>query len=100
MKPSHALAVRLLGWALVSFAGSATRVVHAASEREAPVPAMRHTTISIVGEEFYINGEPTYKGRTWNGRRIQGLLFNARMVQGIFDDQNPQTAKQWAYPDT
>ena len=22
------------------------------------------------------------------------------MVQGIFDDRNPQTAKQWAYPDT
>jgi hypothetical protein len=59
----------------------------------------RHTVVSIVGEEFYINGQPTYKGRTWNGHKIQGLLFNSRMVQGIFDDRNPKTAAQWAYPD-
>jgi hypothetical protein len=60
----------------------------------------RRTTVSIVGEEFYLNGQPTYKGRTWQGHRIQGLLFNSRMVQGIFDDRNPHTLKQWAYPDT
>jgi hypothetical protein len=26
--------------------------------------------------------------------------MNSRMVQGIFDDRNPKTAKFWAYPDT
>src|SRR5687768_14263179 len=47
-------------------------------------PAPR-TTISIVGEDFQINGRPTYEGRTWRGHRIEGLLMNSRMVQGIFD---------------
>lgn len=60
----------------------------------------RHTEISIQGEQFFINGEPTYKGRVWNNHRIEGLLLNSRMVQGIFDDQNPQTRHLWNYPDT
>ena len=62
--------------------------------------ASRHTTVSIVRDEFHINGKPTYAGRTWNGHKIQGLLLNSRMVQGIFDDRNPDTTKLWAYPDT
>ena len=62
--------------------------------------AERHTAISIVGDEFYINGNPTYAGRKWNGHTIQGLLLNARMVQGIFDDLNRNTVTNWAYPDT
>jgi len=53
-----------------------------------------------VGEEFHLNGEPTYKGRTWRERNLQGLLLNSRMVQGIFDDRNPATVTNWAYPDT
>lgn len=62
--------------------------------------AERHTTVAIVGSDFQINGEPTYRGRIWNGHRIEGLLLNARLVQGIFDDLNPETAARWAYPDT
>jgi hypothetical protein len=62
--------------------------------------ADRRTAVSIVGEEFYINGKPTYAGREWNGHRLQGLLMNSRMVQGIFDDLNTNTVAQWAYPDT
>ena len=58
------------------------------------------TNVSIVGEDFHINGQPTYAGRSWNGHRIEGLLLNSRMVQGIFDDRNPATAARWAYPDT
>ena len=58
------------------------------------------TEVSIVGDSFYINGHPTYAERTWKGHRIEGLLFNSRMVQGIFDDLNPETDAQWAYPDT
>ena len=72
----------------------------AAAIAENPTAPSRRTVVSIVGDEFYINGQPTYKGRTWNGHKIQGLLFNSRMVQGIFDDRNPHTARQWAYPDT
>lgn len=58
------------------------------------------TTIAIKGDAFEIDGEPTYRGRQWNGRKIEGLLLNTRMVQGIFDDLNPETRDQWAYPDT
>lgn len=60
----------------------------------------RRTEVSIQGDMFFINGQPTYAGRTWQGRRIEGLLLNSRMVQGIFDDLNPQTVHRWAYPDT
>ena len=60
----------------------------------------QHTTVSIKGDSFYINGELTYVGRRWQGHDIQGLLFNARLVQGIFDDLNPATNAEWAYPDT
>ena len=62
--------------------------------------AERRTAVSIVGDEFHINGRPTYAGRLWNGHSIQGLLMNSRMVQGIFDDLNTNTVAQWAYPDT
>ena len=64
------------------------------------VTADPKTTISIQGEDFHINGKPTYAGRTWNGHRIEGLLMNSRMVQAVFDDLNPETAKRWAYADT
>ena len=67
---------------------------------QAAGPAMRRTAVSVVGEDFFINGRITYSGRVWQGRRVEGLLLNSRMVQGIFDDQNPATAGQWAYPDT
>lgn len=58
------------------------------------------TRITIAGEDFRIDGRPTYPGRVYDGQRIEGLLFNARMVQAIFDDLNPETRRRWAYPDT
>lgn len=58
------------------------------------------TAVSITGDDFRINGQPTLKGRTWRGYRVEGLLPNARMVQGVFDDRNPETRARWAYPDT
>lgn len=63
------------------------------------------TEVTIEGAQFYINGDPTYKGRTWitsygGEYPVEGLLMNARLVQGIFDDLNPQTRGQWIYPDT
>jgi hypothetical protein len=60
----------------------------------------RQTAVTIDGEQFFINGKPTYAGRVWRGHKIEGLLMNARLVQGIFDDLNPETAERWAYPDT
>jgi hypothetical protein len=58
------------------------------------------TKIEIHGTQFYMNGRPTYAGRAHAGRKIEGLLFNSRMVQAIFDDENPATAAHWRYPDT
>jgi hypothetical protein len=60
----------------------------------------RKTTVEIRDDAFLINGRPTYPGRSWRGMRIEGLLMNSRMVQGVFDDLNPATRDQWAYPDT
>ena len=82
-------AVRL--WTL-AFSVMLAACLHAAEPRQ--------TTVSIVGEDFHINGRPTYAGRVWNGHRIEGLLMNSRMVQATFDDLNPDTAKRWAYADT
>ena len=62
-------------------------------------PKPRKTKVSIVGNAFHINGQPTYRGRMWQGKKIEGLLMNSRMVQGIFDDENPDTRGLWAYPD-
>jgi hypothetical protein len=56
--------------------------------------------LSITGDRFFLNGKPTYAGRQWRGKKIEGLLMNSRMVQGIFDDLNPETRGKWVYPDT
>ena len=83
--------------AVVLLLAAALPAVSVARPRHAAQP---QTQVSIVGDEFYINGQPTYDGRTWQGHKIAGLLFNSRMVQGIFDDSNPATVARWNYPDT
>jgi len=91
MPKSHLLLSRPLAQVLaatVGFAGTA------------PALASASTSVAIVGEAFHINGQPTYKGRVWQGHDLEGLLLNARLVQGIFDDLNPSTVSRWAYPDT
>ena len=60
----------------------------------------QRTVVDIRGNQFFINDEVTYKGRFWMGNKIEGLLLNSRMVQGIFDDYNEVTRKRWKYPDT
>ncbi len=59
----------------------------------------RKTTVGVDGSAFTINGELTYAGRHYRGMKIEGLLLNARLVQGIFDDLNPRTRREWDYPD-
>ncbi len=61
--------------------------------------AERHTTVGIDGDRFLINGAPTYAGRYFGPHKVEGLLLNARLVQGIFDDLNPDTRDRWTYPD-
>jgi hypothetical protein len=58
------------------------------------------TRVEIEGREFLIGGRPTYEGREYRGRPVQGLLLNSRMVQATFDDENELTRPLWAYPDT
>jgi hypothetical protein len=57
--------------------------------------AQRHTIVSIKGTDFLINQKVTYAGTP-----ARGLLLNSRMAQAIFDDANPATRTNWAYPDT
>jgi hypothetical protein len=62
--------------------------------------ALRRTVVSIQTDRFFINGRLTYEGRVYKGMKIEGLLMNSRMVQGIFDDLNLETRSRWNYPDT
>ena len=57
------------------------------------------TVVSIKDGGFCINGAATYAGRSWNGHRIEGRLFNSRMANAIADDENPSTRGAWAYAD-
>ncbi len=59
----------------------------------------RPTIVSLDGQAFCINGQPTYPGREWRGMKVEGLLMNSRMVQAIFDDLNPDTRSGWDGPD-
>lgn len=58
------------------------------------------TQVTIDADRFRVDGRLTYEGRTFRDRSVEGLLLNSRMVQATFDDTNPQTRTQWAYPDT
>ena len=60
----------------------------------------RKTEVSIKDGDFYINNLITLKGKTYDGMWLEGLLPNSRMVQGTYDDLNPETRDLWKYPDT
>lgn len=51
---------------------------------------MGKTTYAIRGRDFYINGKPTYAEIPGGNKAAQGLLFNARFVQGLFQDVKPE----------
>jgi hypothetical protein len=72
----------------------------AAGLLEGSLNGERRTTISIDRDRFLINERPTYQGHYYCGARVEGLLMNARMANGIFDDLNPSTCIFWNYPDT
>jgi hypothetical protein len=77
---------------------SAWQASASAAAPDAP-PPKRNSVVGIDGRTFLINGKSTYPGRSYKGMKVEGLLMNSRMVQGIFDDANPDTRKNWAYPD-
>lgn len=49
------------------------------------IPAGAETRVSIDGERWQINGQPTYPGAA-----AEGLLLNVRMVNAVFEDENRQ----------
>jgi hypothetical protein len=63
-------------------------------------PEESQTSVAIEGADWVVNGRPTYPDRTFRGWRVEGLLLNSRMANGVFDDANPLTRDLWAYPDT
>jgi hypothetical protein len=87
-------------YALLTLAALTVIVAPGAAAPRQTGPAARRTTVSIRGDNFLINGQPTLKGVVWRGHRMEGLLPNSRMVQGVFDDLNPETRARWVYPDT
>ena len=89
-----------LPWALPILAALAAFAAPGAAARRHDVPAARTTTVSIQADNFLLNGQPTLKGVVWRGHKVEGLLPNSRMVQGVFDDLNPETRARWAYADT
>ena len=61
---------------------------------------MTMTKVSIEGNKWIVDGIPTFSDIKYRGKSIEGLLLNARMVNAIFDDENPYTRDIWNYPDT
>ncbi len=80
---------------LLGAAALATLVVFSEAQESRSRP-----TVSIDGDRFLVDGKPTYPGRYWRGNKVEGLLLNARLVQGVFDDENPETRRFFHYPDT
>ena len=58
------------------------------------------TALSIEGDDFLLNDQRTFPGRSYHGHRIEGLLPNARLIQGVFDDLNANTRSRWNYQDS
>ena len=54
------------------------------------------TDVSIDGTNFYINGKLTYEGLN---PEASGKLMNARMVNSVFDDENPETRPEGLDPE-
>ncbi|HJO06136.1 MAG TPA: hypothetical protein QGG37_02205 [Chloroflexota bacterium] len=62
--------------------------------------ANRQTRVTIEGEKWVLDGRPALAGRLYRGHSLEGLSLNSRVVQAVFDDENPITRRLWEYPDT
>jgi len=61
---------------------------------------MPETAVAIEDGDFPIDGRPTDEGCTYDGHRIEGLPFDARTVEALFDDADLAPRDRWAPPDT
>lgn len=48
---------------------------------------MGKTVISIAGKQFLVNGKLVYSEIPGSNPQAHGLLFNQRMIQGVYDDE-------------
>jgi hypothetical protein len=55
--------------------------------------------ISIQGDKFLFDGQLTYSDFPGAKEEALGRLMNSRMVQATFEDENPETADFFRYPD-
>ena len=55
--------------------------------------------VSIDHSDFAVDGALTHLGRTWNGYRVEGLLFHRRASSAAFADANPKTRDLWTHAD-
>lgn len=56
---------------------------------------MSKTNYQIQGRDFLINGKKTYSEIPQNDPACHGLLFNARFIQGLFQDVNKANAEHY-----
>lgn len=56
---------------------------------------MAKTAYQIIGDDFFINGQKTYAEINGSDEKVHGLLFNARFIQGVFEDKNPANAGKY-----
>lgn len=49
------------------------------------------TTVSAKGARIFINGKPTYSEIPGANPKTMGLLWNQRVIQGVFDDKTDRT---------
>jgi hypothetical protein len=96
MSQDRRQAIKLLGAPLVLAGLGGALSVRAGSSASL---RRQKTVISVEGDAFHVNGKPTYPGRTYAGRKVEGLLFTSRMANAIIDDHNPETRGVWAYAD-
>ena len=85
--------IRRRNWAAVLV------LVHLCVPAYCAEPFVPQTVVSIQDGNFFINGAITMRHCAFQGHSLEGLLPNARLVQAIFDDLNPQTRSRWNYPD-
>lgn len=59
---------------------------------------MPQTRVSIDGESFLINDRLTYSEIAGSKPEVNGLLMNARFIQGVFDDRAaPERFARWGH---
>ncbi len=60
----------------------------------------RKTVVEIKGDQFYINGKPTYEGRYWKGIKLKDFCSIPEWYRESLMISILKQSDKWAYPDT